>query len=131
MDAIKSSYIKDGIKPRVSYMSFDLNSVDMETLAGNLKVHLHRKKKTMWFPLHKIIVKQVQFYYSDVCHPVLQRELYTRSFKELTQKRTLELYQRVVLTVYVPHIVITEPMSDLCLQCPKKTVARLLKTTLS
>ena len=79
----------------------------METLAGNLKMHLHIKKKIMWFPSYKIIVKQMQFHYQDIsnltsscCHPVLQRELYTRSLIELTQKLTLELYQRVLLTVY-------------------------------
>ena len=82
----------------------------METLAGNLKMHLHMKKKIIWFPSYKIIVKQMQFYYQDVfqdisnltsscCHSVLQRELYIRSLLKLTQKLTLELYQRVLSTV--------------------------------
>ena len=68
------------------------------------------KKKIMWFPSYKIIVKQMQFYYQDVfqdisnltsscCHSVLQRELYIRSLLKLTQKLTLELYQRVLSTV--------------------------------
>ena len=119
----------------------------METLAGNLKMHLHMKKKIMWFPSYKIIVKQMQFYYQDVfqdisnltsscCHPVLQRELYTRSLIELTQKLTQfrtvsESAFNSVWRKYLPHIVITKPMSDLCLQCQKHSSAIVRSTNTS